>query len=237
MARPYIVTDYLSDILPIATDAIQAYAWLTSNPEKEEKDMKKFLELSDKLSDGYYELGTPEGAAKGEAWHQMWMMCMDKIRESAKEYSNIREWAKECYDLMVANCPVVTGNLRDSIRFFGSGPLDIDIRIDQEELTRDKGKIPNIEPYVFSYASWQSGAEKIRARETVKLQRGGGKDYSMYADANARPRRWWAGGQKPLTRFKTHIWEYDIKQAVAEKYGFAYEIDQYEYGTGKLIVS
>ena len=97
----------------------------------------------------------------------------------------------------------------------------------------------NIEPYVWSYKDWRNGAEKARGRGKVKLERGvtyGGEpfDYSIGANQNARPHRWWNGSTKSLKGFKTKIWEIDIKKRLADKYGLDYEIDQYD-SNGELI--
>lgn len=234
-----MVTHNLSEILPERVSPIKAFALLTSDPEKEEKNVREIMDLLDELIDKYSKIETVYGQAKMDKFMTVKELYEERFEESLDKYNKIRQWAIESYDLMVEYTPVVTGNLQDSIAFFGTGPADIDIRIDVEELTRYKGKMENIEPYVWSYKDWRNGAEKIRGRGKVKLERGvtyNGEpfDYSIGANDNARPQKWWNGSTKSLKGFKTKIWEKDIKQALAEKYGLDYEIDQYDEN-GELI--
>lgn len=234
-----MVTYNLSDILPERVSPIRAFALLTSNPAKEEKTVKQIMGLLDDLIDKYSGIETVYGQAKMDSFMAVKQLYEDRFNESLETYYKIRQWAEESYSLMVEYTPVVTGNLVDSIAFFGTGPADIDIRIDVEELTRYKGRMENIEPYVWSYKDWRNGAEKIRGRGKVKLERGvtyNGEpfDYSVGANQNARPHKWWNGSTKSLKGFKTKIWEIDIKKRLADKYGLDYEIDQYD-SNGELI--
>lgn len=143
------------------------------------------------------------------------------IKDAEKMVNSTRRWAIESYDLMYDNTPYMTGHMRDSIRFVGSGPLDINIVLDEDEMTTPE-TLPNLHKYYDG-----------RKAYTV-YRRVGDYDYSNYADEMAKNKNWWVEG-KPhpsLVHFKMK-WEIDIKQRLAQKYGIPYKVATNEELYGK----
>lgn len=223
-------TDDLNDLLPYKT-RYGAFAAFCSNPTYEEKKLMQVLDELDEAIDAYYDIGTAEAYAEADILEEVKDLYYDEINKSLETYNKTKEWAQESYDEMFSMTPVVTGNLRNSIMFLGSGPMDIDVKLNVKELVKDKGKMKNVEPYVYSYPDYVNGDERLRSVGTVKLQRGGGEgkwknyDYSDVANSNARPWHWWEGGWDSLRGFKTRIWELDIKKKIADKKGLVYVPD------------
>lgn len=129
----------------------------------------------------------------------------DAIKAVEKEMLNQRQWAMAVYKELRALAPVYTGNLRDSIRFMGSGYGYFNVGIDPEVIAHSEPR-KNI----------RKTARVKRGKRTITPP---GYDYSDMANAIAVTSNRGAGGP-----FKYSTW-LEAKRRLAKRYGMLYYKD------------
>lgn len=195
----YISTLDLDDILPPVKGAAAVGAF-SDHPlatyRKYNKALNTFMQLA--TSTGVNPILRSGG-------RQIVKALEDYANSYTVRANNMRKWAKESYDEMYEHSPVMTGTLRDSIRFIGTGYMDIDVNVDPDVI--------KVETHRYNIVPYYDG----RAPGTVRLKKGK-FDYSDKVNFTARPKNWWKGGVEPLKGYKDPFWEINIKQRIAEKY-------------------
>lgn len=208
----YYSSTELDDIVPSVTGVDAVAEFCPKDKAKRKAQINKILQqckmLESLSGETIAEDILAQAAEKArDALEEMMDDCEAQIH-------NTRMWALMSYQKMREHVPVMTGHLRESIRFMGTGVTDIDVAIDPDVIS-EEDKLPNLVPYY-------NGAAPFTRHLMV-----GGVDYSDFANSNARPKEWWKGGTTPLKGFKDPYWEINIKQMLAEKYGVSYTPEMY----------
>lgn len=212
-------TTNVNDIIKPNLKGADASAALSNNPTKVKRVIESAYKTAEQQMASLVKNLTPGWSALYDGWKEVKWMLDNACEEDEETVDKTRTWADKCLKMMKEDSPVMTGKLRESIRIIGSSALDIDVRID-EELISKPVKMKNIVPYVDSYDKWLAGEEKARPIGSKTFIRD--YDYSDYADNTARPKNWWKGGTDSLYHFKSEIWRHDIKELVAEQLGLPY---------------
>lgn len=215
MAKARYSTTNVYDIIPECKDGADAFAALEEDEADAKKTYNGAVKLFETLTEKADAIGFP-GAFIFEAISE----GIEDIGEDCKEaVDNTRKWAQESYDKMYNHVPIMTGHLRDSIRFMGHNAGDINVWVDRKVVAKRERR-PNIVPY---YTGSAPGSRKLMVGHELEPE---------FANADARPKEWWKGGTTPLKHYLDRYWRYNIKLMLAEKYDIDYDpkLDDPLYG-------
>lgn len=219
MASTISTTD-VDDIISPYLFGKMAFAELTPNPSKSLREIEAGYNVIDKNIDMFLDMGAA-GTLALAAWEEVEDLYKDLLEEAEYRVKALRKWAQRSLAAMKEDSPVMTGNLRDSIRIIGSGPLDINVKID-EEIISERKTMKNIVPYTKHYQRWLkhgAPADELKAPGEIEVTRE--SDYSDVVDSQARPKKWWELGTESLVGFKSVIWE-NTKSEIADELGVDY---------------
>lgn len=215
-------SDDIDDIIPMRTGMDALHDLLS---EDGQRTLEQFVDTQEQIETMCSRLSnSPFGAVLSTIPDQINALLQPVIDEAESRVVNLRKWGQECYALMKAHVPFMTGHLRDSIRFAGSGLQDFDVTIDPELLDEVEYRMPQ--------HIWYNGKKrKSPVRVGGYSHRGWSVlGYLEYVDEHAWPKNWWTAGSHADLRDTivgpTSYWELNIKMTVAAKYDVDYVTDE-----------
>lgn len=217
----YISSTNVNDVVPKKRGR-EAFAAFCEHPRTAKSKLDDAYTRVNNILSICDKSGAPELAPIYNYYASVLSELDSEVEECEEEIISIRKWCTECMAEMKDKAPEMTGKLKDSIRIMGTGPLDYDVDIDIDEISKPT-KMKNTVPYVKSYDKWLKGEEAARDPGSVTISSEG--NYAGYANGTARPKDWWKGGTTPLIGFWTQIWEVEIKKAKADQLGLSYEVN------------